>query len=1022
MRSAKKLLALVLTLTMALSFVLPATAANLAAFDDGEKAQETIDGKSPAKAYDDAVQLMLDLKVITGSKDMQADGSTKLNLNLDQPLTRAEFAVMLYKAHNGGKSVLEGHPSMAAGPSYFGDVEDYQGGWAKGYTNWFASRGISRGIGDVDGVPMYGPGQEISFAEAILLCMRSIGLNMSYEEGFSMSLWSVVRIADEMAMLGDLYWMDDQNENGDYVIDRATACLLLMYTIETDRFEYDNLRMRVLPDPTNPTDRKGGASSLLVMAYNYTKMNAGTITSDGRWFSLDGTDPGTSGEAKVGGITLSADLTEEFGIDMYDVGRKITFWYRNTPVNGKITQAYTGFTYNDSMTDTYIGVGSKRNSNNNEGRGLLGDARALVRNNAAVLTGADIYINYQCKDTDQFGSDYGTQAPFNAAASLTSIVGSNWDASGLETSLSDVTVRMVYSGSTANVDYVFIEFYNYAQFRDFNSDNSNRMRYRNSTGFTPDTNARQKANIKDFPETNPADYGRFLVYEIGTHRLGYEAVTEASGQATVKAIDLKTVTIGGTSYKLSPILKSATPSSLTFDFNGDIKSLVNVGTVYDLFVFNGKVLEVVPPKAEDLSGWKYGLVTRSDFAVTTEYKPGGGFDNDSAIQEVVSLRVNILDENNSQKIYSVRDILYIDELVEDQYGNADYYKWVKAENKKRTATLTSLSAGEYGSEGTLETGVVGSKGKIAFRGKNYGLGAGYPFVAAKVIDEHIFEYIDHEDGTVTLREVAAAVNTTQTGPMSVSNNILTGGGWGDQWSGMLNKTLLDNSVIFVKDGSGNFSAIKARNFPTLGSTTNSYSEWVSLTGDGKTSKPDENATYGAPILKAGFVKLSASFAPPTDNDMVISLAGSEWEELNFDSGKWRMAKDFLTQDGTKITLYGQDEDANAFDDITGKALVWKPTFKSGSTNVVTGFTELYSTNINVTASGRFWGVTTGSSNLLNVNGVNVPFNENTKFFDAEGGAGISSVSSYTTWSDKTWYIRAYQSTPGQPADIVIAFQ
>jgi hypothetical protein len=293
MRNLKKLLALTLVLALSLSLALPATAAKqIADFSDAAAARQVLDAKQAemngSNVYERAVQFMIDLNLMEGSKEGES-----LNLNLGSDLTRAEFSVMLYKAYHGGRNIQTAGPNFVQMDSVAGDTV---GHWAKAYANWAIVTGISAGIGiDANGKVRFGPDRKISFDEALLLCMKAIGLDTDVEEtrgfvypaGVQAIAWQIESSTNGRPMLGSLF------ATADGLIDRAATALLFEYTIRQwmigyapitgERFLYDNTGANIMGLGTIQE------RTLLRESFGLAE-NVFTVLTDGDWFGMHGTN------------------------------------------------------------------------------------------------------------------------------------------------------------------------------------------------------------------------------------------------------------------------------------------------------------------------------------------------------------------------------------------------------------------------------------------------------------------------------------------------------------------------------------------------------------------------------------------------------------------------------------------------------------------------------------------------------------------------------------------------------------
>ncbi|MDR0294029.1 MAG: S-layer homology domain-containing protein, partial [Oscillospiraceae bacterium] len=270
MRNLKKFLALVMVVAMAVSFVVPAFAKSIDEYSDAAAAADALASKGELKeVYADAVQLMIDLSVMKG------DGDTD-NLRLGDGLSRAEFMVMLYKATSGGVAIENKEPSYSLMPAVFADTA---GHWSKAYVNWAGTTGISAGYPGEE--KNFKPDQPITFAEALLLCLKAIGFKTQNETGFVFDSQKIKSLAYEVGMLGHLY----ETDGG--AIDRATACLLFDYTIFSEQIRYTYIGQRYMTgdDTVMAGAQKNPSWTLAEYAFHLVSGDF-TIITDGVTFGL----------------------------------------------------------------------------------------------------------------------------------------------------------------------------------------------------------------------------------------------------------------------------------------------------------------------------------------------------------------------------------------------------------------------------------------------------------------------------------------------------------------------------------------------------------------------------------------------------------------------------------------------------------------------------------------------------------------------------------------------------------------
>ena len=140
MKNLKKVLALVIALTMVLSTVAFASYADVDYEAD----------------YAGAVELLSALNVLKGDENG--------NFNPDNTITRAEFAAVVCRCLG-----LESSASSAAGATAFTDVAADH--WAAGYVNLATQYGIINGRGN----GIFDPNGNVTFAEAVKMLVVAIG-------------------------------------------------------------------------------------------------------------------------------------------------------------------------------------------------------------------------------------------------------------------------------------------------------------------------------------------------------------------------------------------------------------------------------------------------------------------------------------------------------------------------------------------------------------------------------------------------------------------------------------------------------------------------------------------------------------------------------------------------------------------------------------------------------------------------------------------------------------------------------
>ena len=148
MSTIKKLLALVLALTMVLS-VSAAAAYSVVPYGDAE---------AIAEGAEVAVEMLYNMGIMKGDN--------KGNFNPEATITRAEVAKMIYVVLNYGEDDLA---KNYTGAKIFSDVES--GAWYEGYINYAATTKLVQGRPD----GTFGPNDPVTCAEAAKMLLTAIG-------------------------------------------------------------------------------------------------------------------------------------------------------------------------------------------------------------------------------------------------------------------------------------------------------------------------------------------------------------------------------------------------------------------------------------------------------------------------------------------------------------------------------------------------------------------------------------------------------------------------------------------------------------------------------------------------------------------------------------------------------------------------------------------------------------------------------------------------------------------------------
>ncbi len=147
MKNLKKLMSVVLSVVMLMSFVVSTSAATFADVAETDKAYE-------------AVEVLAALKILEGKEAGAFDPEANIK--------RSEFAAVVCRAMN--------QESAAIGAANFTDVSADH--WAAGYIGWAAAQGIVNGRGDGS----FDPDANVSYNEAIAMIVRAMGYEWYVEE------------------------------------------------------------------------------------------------------------------------------------------------------------------------------------------------------------------------------------------------------------------------------------------------------------------------------------------------------------------------------------------------------------------------------------------------------------------------------------------------------------------------------------------------------------------------------------------------------------------------------------------------------------------------------------------------------------------------------------------------------------------------------------------------------------------------------------------------------------------------
>lgn len=885
MRNLKKLLAILLAATMLFSFGSLASAAAIKDAPDAAAAADVLAkyGTDLEKTYTNAVQLMVDLGVVVGDD--------KGNLNLGKIYNRAEFAAMLYKSMNGGSSIAASYTMQTP---YFKDVPSTH--WAVGYANWGGTTGLFAGYGD----GLFGPNDQITFEQGLLVTMKALGLNTK-TEGLDGLAWGgpaealVRNLAFNLGILGSLVSLD-----GKY-INRAEACLLNEYFIRAEQIRYSVItgeRYRT-GDEDNAIGVWGqNDSSKLINTKFGLVEGAFTVISDGAFFALEtqnGSDDLASATYRYGAnpisavpltrdgraviqkpkfnsdgtsvesydtYFLSAEDTTALGIKLEDVGRKINLTFRKPSEYIKsIPQLFGNMSYADKVR-TQIDVNGY--SDMTKTYALIGDVAG--GEGLAFVKGYNIYdtryyVNYSndiAYMTARDGQDSNPTATAVAGVGDADAKNINFHRDG---NWNYAKFRVVYDKDYYGndiINYVFVEFYNINK---IDKVTGGKMYLQNNNDYEGVT-AINLAGNRDAHEASTDDvYGyekldkgaRVLTYKIGKDGL-FGMIKCESVAGKVGAVSANS---GGTNATASVTLdgKKYTPSQMkNWLYNGIKQELV--GKDITLYLANGFIAEIASPDTVA----NYCLVTASGTQANTDVYGGGSN----------QYWVRVVWPDGTSGSYKLGKI--------SSAAGTEYKKINPA-----AGVVAGLADGQYGSNGgsqqiSLNTNATDSA----------------LFQSGRALDGYIFECSGPSGDTVDLK----VVKNLQQGTTGSSTGNEPGTNFGSSWGSLLNgKFIKSSSVTFVRvpdtdgDGADEYKVYTGQTIPSTKLATGNKS--VALFEDLNVNDAAGNAIRVAYIETDGLKASKTNWA--------IALAGPArvWD---FEKSQWNQAIDVLLPDGTTTTL------------------------------------------------------------------------------------------------------------------------
>ena len=149
-------------------------------------------------------------------------------LNLNGEMNRAEFATVAVRLLG-----LENKANSYSGKGPFKDVENFQGGWAIGYTAIAQSKGIMEGHSSTK----FNPSSKVSYIEMLTVFMRILG----YEDGIDF-----VKYPDDYYKKALEIGLGDIDRNPSEKVNRGDVALYMEKLLDMKLKDKDNTLIQVL--------------------------------------------------------------------------------------------------------------------------------------------------------------------------------------------------------------------------------------------------------------------------------------------------------------------------------------------------------------------------------------------------------------------------------------------------------------------------------------------------------------------------------------------------------------------------------------------------------------------------------------------------------------------------------------------------------------------------------------------------------------------------------------------------------
>ncbi len=328
--SMKKLLALVLALTMVLS-VSAAAAYTVAPYGDAEQVNEDCEV---------AVQTLYSMDIMKGDD--------KGNFRPEATITRAEVAKMIYVILNYGD---DDKAVNYTGAKIFSDVK--AGEWYEGYVNYMAMTKLVQGRPD----GTFGPNDPVTTAEAAKMLLTAIGYSAE-NRGYVGAGWDKQVLADA-SMIGLLSGYNYSTTG--YAPRQWVA--VMFYNALTEAYTYSTIAPVVFNGLLTGTNYGYEYVKLGEKYYNMADFS-GIVMANEYANLVDGKDSLSAGKSNIGDITgLKVTTTlDDLGEEReghYNTKTKVVYYIGDTGNNNTFSTGASTKIYDDYIDDLDLIAGTK---------------------------------------------------------------------------------------------------------------------------------------------------------------------------------------------------------------------------------------------------------------------------------------------------------------------------------------------------------------------------------------------------------------------------------------------------------------------------------------------------------------------------------------------------------------------------------------------------------------------------------------------------------------------------------------